>query len=513
MACRAGTLTRMTIWILGGGLVALAAAFGYLMGAVRSTVSLVGAITAAYLAKPVGAMVAGLVPLMGFTNPIWSFYMPPLIGFVLVSFVFLVVSLVAHYLVQRRYRNNTDEYTYARWERLVKRTGVAVGAAVGLVWFVLAATVAYVPGYLVAQLADTEESATGFRLMNSVTHDAQSTGLTRLIERIQPASDEHYLAADILGLVYHNPALHSRLASYPPFLGMAEKDEIQQLGKDPEVQSLIQSKAGLQQVLEHSRIQAVTQSPELVAELLALNLKDLSGYLRTGVSEQFKDEHLLGRWRLNVRRSIAEMKLVGSAKLPASEFNLLRKALNVYLEDLTIGFTTDNKALLKVKAKDEAKLMQTVGRSPAPANAGGGSGGGGADGGGGAGTGPGLTPGSIAARAIPQQPDQGELMRQRYGLSGPGRPGAPGGGAGAGPTAPTLANTSGVLPVRTASKAPTSTPLGAMMSTGEGTWAKAGDKYRLTFSRDGKEVALEATVKESSLVAVVDGRTLVFDRI
>ena len=473
----------MTIWVLGVALVLLAAVIGFFFGAIRTAVCLVGAIVAAVFSGTVGGWLAGVVPLVGYTNPIWQFYLPPLVGFVAVSILFSIVAFVVHHLIQRRYKDNTDDYTFARWERLNKRSGIALGGVLGSVWLVLIGIVSYVPGYLTTQLADENEASSGLKLVNALTHGAESTGLNRIVEHYQPASDDHYLASDILGLVYNNPAIHSRLASYPPFLGFAEKPEIAELAKDPEVNSLIQSRAGLSQVLEHARIRAVADNPELVNELLGLDFRDLEGYLRTGISQKYKDEHILGRWRLNVRRSVAEMKIVGTTKLPAVEFNLLRKALNVYLEEMTIGFTTDNKAILKVKAKDEQKLLQTVGRASA-------------------------TPAAQAPPpgAIPQQPvadSSADLLRSRYGLTG---------GPGAGQRAQPLANATGVVP-RAPAKAPTTTALGPLMSNGEGGWSKAGDVYRVTFGGEGKELALDVQVKENQLVARLDGRVLVFDRI
>lgn len=497
----------MTIWIAGALLVVLGAAMGYFLGGVRTAISLLGTLIAAMAAAAVGALVAGLVPTLGFKNPVWQFYLPPLLGFVIVGLVFMVVAFVVHHVVQKHYRNNTDEYTFARWFRLNSRAGAAVGAVLGTVWLVLLGIVAYVPGYMATQLADGEEGAFSIRTANSLTHGMEDTGLHRIVEHFQPAGEDHYRVADILGLVYNNPSIHSRLASYPPFLGLAEKPEIAELAKDPEVNTMIQSKAGLVQILEHARIQAVTENHDLVNELLALDFKDLQAYLRTGVSEKYKEEYILGRWRLNVRKSIAEMKNVSTEKLPPVEFNLLRKALNVYLEDMTIGFTTDNKAIVKVKAKDEQKLLQTVGRAAAAApQAAGAAGGDGAAAGGGGG----LTARSIAARAVPQpQPDsQAELLRNRYGVNPTGR-----GGAQAQPLAQPLAATSGAMPVRQAPKPPASTPISPLMTSGDGAWSKSGDVYSFSVSRDGKEVKLEARVKENQLTATVDGRTLVFDRI
>lgn len=505
----------MTIWILGGILVLAAAALGYFLGAIRAGICLLGAILGAVFAKLVGGWMAGLVPTLGFTNPIWQFYLPPVLGYLVLGIVFLVVAVVLHHYLVNSYRNRSDEYSFARWDRLNRRTGVALGAVLGVVWTVLVGIAGYVPGYFTSQFADAEDTPWTIKAATAVSRGAQETGLNRLIEFFQPAGAEHYLASDILGLVYANPALHSRLASYPPFLGLAEKTEIAELAKDPEVNTLIQSQAGLNTLLQNAKLRAVVDNPDLVNELLGLSFEDLNNYLRTGVSEKFKDEHILGRWRLNVRRSIAEMKNVAVDKLPAVEFNLLRKALNVFLEDMTIGFTTDNKAILKVKAKDEQKLLQTVGRSaPTPAAGAGGEGGGsGSE----AGTGPGLSARNIAARAVPAPPPTDTYSdpqnRQRYGLPAAGRGGAGRPGGGGAPVAQAMANTSSTVVVRQPAKAPASTALALMMSNGEGAWSKNSDNYKVNFSKDGKELSLEVAVKENALIATVNGRTLVFDRI
>ncbi|MBL9134440.1 MAG: DUF4118 domain-containing protein [Verrucomicrobiales bacterium] len=500
----------MIIWLVGVILVVLAAGIGFLLGGVRASICLVGTFISAFMAKMVGGWVAGLVPMIGFKNPIWLFYLPPVFGFILASLVFFIIALVVHHVVERRFRNSTDEYTFARWFRLNRRTGAAVGAAQGTVWLVLVAIVAYLPGYLATQLADEQENSVALRAANSFTHGMEDTGLMRLVERFEPATPDHYVASDILGLVYNNPALHSRLASYPPFLGLAEKPEISELARDPEINTLIQSRAGVVEILDHAKIRAVADNPELVNELLALDFADLEAYLRTGISGKYKDERLLGRWRLNVRRSIAEMKLVSSEKLPTVEFNLLRKALNVYLDNMTIGFTTDNKALVKVKAKDEQKLLQTVGRASAtPAAAATPA----ADGStpGAPAAGGGLTARGLVARALPPpQPaatDGGMSadLRQRYGLNRGGT------GGRAQPAAQALAATP-VVPVKVVAKPP-STTLSPLMSTGEGTWAKSGDKYQVKITKEDKEVLLEVEIKDNQMVATADGRTLVFDRI
>jgi hypothetical protein len=332
-----------------------------------------------------------------------------------------------------------------------------------------------------------------------------------LIERFQPAAPAHFQAADVLGLIYQNPAAHARLASYPPFLGLAEAHpELADLGRDPGVQTAIQSKAGFTALLEQARIRAVLENHAVVQALMGLNFADLDAYLRTGESEVYRGEPALGRWRLNVRRSIAEMRTTPSSQLPPIEFNLIRKALNVYLEEMNVGFTTDNRVLLRVKAKDEERLQASAGRVAV----GGGEGGEGSA----QGSGGGLTARGLAARAMPQ-PQEGQstadLYRDRYGISGPGGGGSVGGGGGAGgpPGAVPLANITSVASPRVVARASATTTLGPILNSGDGSWTRDGEVYRVRFSNEGQEINLEARVKDRHLIFTMDGRTLVFNRI
>lgn len=184
-------------------------------------------------------------------------------------------------------------------------------------------------------------------------------------------------------------------------------------------------------------------------------------------------------------------------KLPTVKINLLRKALNVYLDNMTVGFTTDNKALVKVKAKDEQKLLQTVGRASAtPAAAGAPA----ADGSTPPAPAPGggLTARGLAARALPPPPPAGTdggmsaEMRQRYGLSGRGGGGAAGR---AQPLAQPLA-AAPVVQLKVVAKPP-STTLSPLMSTGEGSWTKTGDRPQLKIAKDDKEVVMDVSIKDN----------------
>ncbi|MFN0068486.1 MAG: CvpA family protein [Limisphaerales bacterium] len=482
----------MTIWVLALLLIGLFAVAGFFQGAIRTAICLVGVVAAVLLARPFGGLLEGIVPVIGFKNPVWPPFVAPVIAFVIVALFFVGLAALAHFVIARHYKNKTDEYTYGRWDRLNRRAGLALGGALGATYLILLGVLIYVPGYAVVQVVGTEEAPAAARAVRALRNDMESSGLARVAASYDPAPKAYYDAADIAGLVYHNPTVHSRLASYPPFLGLAERQEFKDLAADADANNLIQSGAPIAQVLENPKVGAIAENPEIVAALKALDLADLKQYLETGESPKYRDELILGRWRLNVRRSINEMKDTPTDSLPQGEFNLIRKAMTLYLADLTLGFTTDNKVILKVQAKDEAQLQRTLtGAAAAP----------------GAATTPapggGLTARSLAARAVPQQDQTAGMspeLQRRYGLAGrqPAQP------------APEAAPT--VTAVRVAAKAP-ATSLTPLMTSGEGAWSREGDGYVLKFSKDGAEISLLATVAEGSLRAEMNGRVLVFDRI
>lgn len=486
----------MLIWILAIVLVALLAFAGFLQGAIRTAICLVGVAAGLLFARPFGRVLEGIVPFIGFKNPVWPPFVAPVIAFVIVALFFLGLAALVHFVIAKHYKNKTDEYTFGRWDRLNRRCGAALGAALGAIYLLLLGVVIYVPGYAAVQVVSTDDAPAAAKLVRTLRNDMEATGLARLAARFDPAPPAYYDAADIAGLVYHNPTLHSRLASYPPFLGLAERQEFKDLAADAEANNLVQSGAPIAQVLGNPKISAIANNPEIVGALTALDLADLKQYLETGESPKYRDEVILGRWRLNVRRSINEMKNTPADAMPQAEFNLIRKAMTLYLAEMTMGFTTDNKVILKVQAKDEALLQRTLsGAAPPPTAAAPAT----------PAPGGGLTARGLAARAIPQ-PDQAAGMspelQRRYGLAG--RPGA------AAQPAPEAAP--GAVAVRRPAKAPTTT-LTPLMSPGEGVWSREGDGYVLKFSKEGAEISLNAQVTEGTLRAEMDGRILVFDRI
>ncbi|MBI4325057.1 MAG: CvpA family protein, partial [Chloroflexi bacterium] len=434
----------------------LFAVAGFYKGATRMAVSLIGLFVAILLARPLSPMVKPLIPLVGLKNPIWVWLLPPVVIFLVLSAVFIGLSFFAHQKVALYYKYQTDDVTRLRWERVNQRLGVCMGLLAGAVYLFLLAWIIYVGGYLTLQIAAEESNPAAVRYFNQAREDLQKTGLDKSVAALDPTSPFYYEASDILGLIYHNPILQSRLSNYPPFLSLGERSEFQEIANDKEFNDLIFSstKASITTIIQHPRVQAVLNNQSIIDELRAVDLKDLAHYLQTGKSPKYSDEKILGRWLLDVDEVITQTKK--NPDMSAAELIILRKVAAV-LQGATLSATLDNRIVFKL---DPAAAQAAA---PPPAPAGFGNGGGGFGGGG---------------PPPPADPYQG-----RYGIR---------------PSAPTPAP-------------PPPTPVAAPQSpypqlTGEGTWKRVSDRYELTVpDAKGKQYAVTGRIEDDELTLLVEG--------
>src|SRR5262249_42976621 len=154
-----------------------------------------------------------------------------------------------------------------------------------------------------------------------------------------------YEASDILGLIYQNPILVSRISQYPPFLLLSEKPEFQELGKDAEFNQMLLSKADIVDLLKQPKLQAVLQNPEIVQELLNQDLKDFRTYLETGVSPRYQDDKILGKWRLDPWATMAQERR-RHPDMTSSEMRRLKAVMTEVMPAVSITATTDKKIAL-----------------------------------------------------------------------------------------------------------------------------------------------------------------------
>ncbi len=449
----------MLIWILALALLGIFAAIGYYNGAIRTSVLFIGTFIALALAKPMAPLAKSLVPLVGLKNPLWVWFMPQAIVFIVLALVFFGVSFALHRPVALYYKYKTDDIIRLRWERLNHRLGICIGMLTGLVYFFLIAWVVYVAGYLTVQVAADENPPT-LKYLNQAREDLSKVGLDRTMAALDRVKPRYYQVADIIGLVYQNPILQSRLSKYPPFLTMGERPEFADIANDIEFNKMLLDKASIATILDNPKTQGLIANDALLEELKQVDLNDLRTYLETGKSPKYSEEKILGRWNLDTDAAVTYVKKK-KPDLTGAEMMAVRKAVAV-LAGVTLTATVDQKTTMKVDAAAQAAANPQAAPAPAPAP---------------------VDPATLA-------------YQQRYGGARPGQRGP----------APA---------VRPKPQAPAEPPVDfGIAPTGEGTWkSDGGGTYEITLpDAKGKPHTLTGTVEEGQLVLTSGAQTLIFNK-
>jgi len=356
----------MTIWLLAILLVASVAALGYRQGAIRVAFSLVGILTGALLAVPLGNLLRPLVVMFGAKNPLVAYLLPPVIVFIIFSIVLKVAAAAAHRNADVYYKYKAGDLRMALWERVNQRLGACLGVVNGTLYVILLAFVIYSCSYVTVQFASADGDPTWMRVLNRMGKDLQGTGFSK-VGRAVDSRKLWYDAADLGGLVYANPLAEARLSRYPGVLGLAELPEFKDMGTDKEFAEMRQQRKPISDVLNSSRVQAITGNPALLTTIwtaLSPDLKDLENYLKTGLSPKYDPEKILGRWAFDVNYA---MILYRRAKpnLPSTEVQKVKKWMSTAYAQTELVAMTDRKVLIKnvpqVKVPTGAALLAPVG--------------------------------------------------------------------------------------------------------------------------------------------------------
>jgi hypothetical protein len=305
-----GFIEGMTIWILALLLLAATAALGHKMGAIHASISLFGILISALLAGPLSGLIRPLLPHLGVQNPYYVHAFAPVIVFVILLILFKVGAFYAHRKVEVYYRYQTSDVKFALWERMNHRLGLCIGPINGLLYLTLLTFPIYDLSYWTTQVATSDEERFPIRMLNHAGHDLEATGMIKVARALDPLPEMYFKMADLAGLLYQNPQLKDRLASYPPFLGLAERDDFKQLGQNSDFQSAWKNHPPINQLIDNPAAAAIWQDQtklDWIMNSVQSNYDDLVAYLQTGQSPKYSGDKFLGRWDFNVVSTLAMM--------------------------------------------------------------------------------------------------------------------------------------------------------------------------------------------------------------
>ena len=299
------------VWIIALLCLGLIGATGYHQGPVRAGFSFLGLSFGALMAGPLSPLTKRLLPVFGLEHPIWQIFVPQAIGFVLVLIIFKIAGQVLHQRIALHFKYKVDELHLVAWQRMYSRLGACVGLLNGSVYFILLMIPVYVCGYFTAEAASGDGDPPVAQFLTRTRADLQRLRFDHVVAAYDPTPAQVYQAADMASLVLHNPLLESRLTHYPPLLQLGERAEFKEMANDVALQQLIQSQAGVAEILKYPRVQGIVTNAALTREIMGMigpHLDDLQQFLNTGQSPIFDAEAVVGVWAIDPAATIAQMR-------------------------------------------------------------------------------------------------------------------------------------------------------------------------------------------------------------
>ncbi len=340
----------MTIWVLAVLLFAAVGSSGYQQGALRMLITFFGAIVAAFLAVPLSPYVRPLIPMIGLDNPLWVVVLPPLIVFIAISIAVTAFAQFIHLKFSVMFKYKRKESEYFRWERMNSRVGIAIGLLTSMLYLILIGALVNSTGYLTAQVESKNENPFWLKAVNRMRADVHATGMVRFSAAINPLPPAFFDAADLLGLVYHNPELINRTLDYPALLSLSENKELQSLLTDPQFLQLSSNQASVVEFVQFPKTQAILTNAAMMDQLRLqfdpVDSKDLLEFLKTGKSAKYDSETILGRWQIDVGGTVNQYRKLNPGAA-AGEITRLRVYINRRMIDLALAATPDSRLSLK----------------------------------------------------------------------------------------------------------------------------------------------------------------------
>ena len=360
----------MTIWILAILLLAGLSSAGYAQGAIKVGFSLVGILVGILLAIPVSPAVILVLPFFGVSSPWTQHIVGPVVALFLVGAVFKIAAAFVHRKVDYHYKYRTSDAVRALWERMNRRLGLCLGMVNGWVYFLLICLLASVLGYFTTQVNPGETSSTALKIFNKMSEDLKSTGMDKAVAGLTPVQtlteNRYYEISDFLGFLANNRSVIARFKTYPPFTVLAKRPSFQELANDRDFERLVQTEQDFAAILNHQRTQNVLTNSEMMTEIMAIDLKDLTTYLTTGKSPKFEQERILGTWVYDFPASF-KLARKQNPDLLTSQVMKLRKEMDgregrfagaVFVTSL------DNKASVQLPPNMEGQPVPGISNAP-----------------------------------------------------------------------------------------------------------------------------------------------------
>ncbi|HEY1172080.1 MAG TPA: hypothetical protein VGH19_11970 [Verrucomicrobiae bacterium] len=347
----------MTIWILVIACLAMGGTIGHTAGALRVSIATLGTWIAYLLAWPIGDKLRPMT--MGFFDtPTTLLIMPPvLVFFGLVAVIFSLAQGV-HLKIYLYYKYKTTEEKFSLWERMNNRVGICVGLIKGGLWVGILLGFIYSVGYPIMLSEPNDRAPFLYKTAAKLRNDLQESGFEKLGAAMQRAPERYYQASDIIGYMYQNPQLQSRMMHYPLFLSLSGTPEFVKLLAGPETRQILESKAPITTWFNTNSMKLL-KNTFIQSQLKQVDTADLLEFAKTGKSAKYDSEMVIGVWVINLAPTINAVKQ-NHAQVTPQQLLILKNLMAKNIDDLVLVNTPDGQMFLRGTKVDFSQMRGLV---------------------------------------------------------------------------------------------------------------------------------------------------------
>jgi hypothetical protein len=281
------------------------------------------------------------------------------VGFIVASIPLKVAGHLVHQRVEHFYKYRAGDLRLSLWSRLNSRLGICIGLLNGMMYFVLISFFIFNLAYWTTQAAaESTDQPMLVKLANNLGEGLQSSGFSRTAAGVSTLPPDYYQLADFTGLMMQNPQLGPRLATYPLFISLWHRPEMQGLVTDSLLTNSLSTGMTLGEIMNLPSVKdliANSSLNEMLKAQLLNNLPDLTEYLTTGQSKH-EGEVIVGNWTFNAGVTFAWLRQ-DQPKMPQNEMNGYRALWSQAYGPMALQFTCDNQVYVKNLPKFAAQVQ------------------------------------------------------------------------------------------------------------------------------------------------------------
>ena len=334
----------MWIYLLIVLLLLILASESYFKGGVNALLTLLGVVLAVNVADSFGPMAFQWMgdkwwPIDG--HPFWNRAVPVVAGFITLVVVFSILGTVASIMVRKRLESQWEDYKLENYKTMNRKFGLCVGLITASVYSVMGLTLIYQLGNFTGPLKhDTDPWP--LKTLNEAREQLDNTPFIKLAAAYDKTPELDYEVRDTLALLLKNRAstIENHMRAYPGFFALGETEEIKGLLGDEEEEEEEEEEYGgygtedenddslyamwksgslsLTNLLSNSEV--VSTVNERYEELKAIEpnsaeekklmafMDDIRHFFKTGESELYTKDAIVGRWRFAPNVSLRENK-------------------------------------------------------------------------------------------------------------------------------------------------------------------------------------------------------------